>query len=66
MRIEHENDQEFNTNNRDLNILLELENRVANPDDVVKLVRKKAASDKIKSEIDEEAMDSIFNMGEVG
>lgn len=64
LRIEHESDQDFNTNNRDLNIMLQLEDRVANPDDVVKLMRKKAASDKIKSEIDEDAMDSIFSMGE--
>lgn len=65
LRIEHDSDQQFNTNNRDLNIMLQLENVVANPEDVVKLVRKKAANDEIKTDIDQEAWDSVFNQSEV-
>ena len=62
LRIEHESEQKFSSSSRDLNVVLALENRVANPDDVVKLVRKRTALDKIKADVDEEAWDAVFNM----
>lgn len=62
LRIEHESEQKFSSSSRDLNVLLALEKRVANPDDVVKLVRKRTALDKIKADVDEEAWDAVFNM----
>lgn len=41
---------------------LGLEKLVANPEDVVKLVRKRAVQEKIKADVDEEAWDAVFNM----
>jgi hypothetical protein len=41
---------------------LGLEKLVANPEDVVKLLRKRSAQDKIKVDVDEEAWDAVFNM----
>lgn len=61
LRIEHENDQQF-ANTRDLQIQLGLEKRVANPDEVIKLVRKRAPQEKVEGEVDEEAWDAVFNM----
>ena len=61
LRIEHENDQQF-ANTRDLQVHLGLEKRVANPDEVIKLVRKRAAQDKVEGDVDEEAWDAVFNM----
>lgn len=61
LRIEHESDQQF-INSRDLHLELGLENLVANPDDIVKLCRKRATQEKIKVDIDEEAWDAVFNM----
>lgn len=61
LRIEHESDQQF-LNTRDLHVELSLEKLVANPEDVVKLVRRRAAQEKIKADVDEEAWDAVFNM----
>lgn len=61
LRIEHENEQQF-LNTRDLHVELGLEKLVANPEDVVKLVRKRAVQEKIKADVDEEAWDAVFNM----
>ena len=61
LRIEHENDQQFQ-NTRDLHVELGLKELVANPDDVVKFVRKRAVQDKTKADVDEEAWDAVFNM----
>ena len=61
LRIEHESDQQF-LNTRDLHVELSLEKLVANPEDVVKLVRKRSAQEKIEATVDEEAWDAVFNM----
>lgn len=62
LRIEHESDQQFSSSSRDLNMMLGLEKRVANPDEVVKLARKRSAQEKIEPGVDEEAWDAVFNM----
>ena len=62
LRIEHESDQQFSNSSRDLNMMLSLEKRVANPDEVVKLVRKRSAQEKLEAGVDEDAWDAVFNM----
>lgn len=62
LRIEVESDQQF-LNSRDLHVHLGLENKVANPDDIIKLVRKRCVQEKIKANVDEEAFDAVFSMG---
>ncbi|KZS02945.1 Double-strand break repair protein MRE11A [Daphnia magna] len=61
LRIEHESDQQF-LNTRDLHVELSLEKLVANPEDVVKLVRKRSVQEKMNADVDEEAWDTVFNM----
>lgn len=61
LRIELENEQQF-INTRDLHVELGLDQLVANPDDVVKLVRKRNVQEKTKVDVDQEAWDNVFNM----
>ena len=42
--------------------MLGLEKSVANPDEVIKLVRKRTNQEKIEVGVDEEGWDAIFNM----
>lgn len=61
LRVECENDQQF-VNVRDLHSMLGFENAVANPEDIVKIAKKRAPNENIKQEVDEEAFDAVFNM----
>ena len=47
---------------RDLHAMLGFENAVANPEDIVKIAKKRSPQESIKQEIDEEAFDAVFNM----
>ena len=61
LRIEHENEQQF-TNARQLELKLGLDKLVGNPDEVIKIVKKRAVKEKIEADVDEEALDAVFNM----
>ena len=61
LRIEHENDTQFG-NARELEMKIGISKRISNTEEVIKLVRKRAANEKIKADFDEEVWDAIFNM----
>lgn len=62
LRIEHESEQHFTSTSSELNNMLNLKDRVANFEDVVKLVRKRADLEKIEGDVDQEAWDAVFSM----
>ena len=62
LRIEHENDTQFG-NARELEMKIGISKRISNTEEVIKLVRKRAANEKIKADFDEEVWDALLIFG---